>query len=405
MNPELSEVMSALTAWKEVAERLAPEFQSAPTELHFELTYSCNQTCRMCDMIPLLKGHKGQKVMTAADIENFIAEDEVLKGIETVILSGGEPFLRKDLPEIAEAVRRRFPRASLGILSNLYDRKMTLAGLAEIERRIGLDGLWIGSSLDGASPATHDTVRNEKNAFVNLMETLPEVRKHFVKSVSLTFTVTPLNYHEILACHELAASLGCWFGVQMIVQKDDMEVLGFSEEMYDEAERQIEEIIKQDFRDNDVYGFLGGPTPENYHALWARIYYLAMMVPYHRQKSRIVKHCPAGRRFAMVDPYGNLSFCPVLKSKEIGNVRDEAIGAIWPGKTADGLRRDIDDHKCDCWLICMSLVAMDQLFRTTPAGVRFPDRPRDSLSRRIPAFMRRVARHINRVSRHAVGSS
>ena len=71
-------------------------------ELHFELTYQCNEQCVMCDLWPRYRKSPElkEKELTSEEIFRFVNKSAYLKNINMVLLSGGKPFLRKDLPEL-----------------------------------------------------------------------------------------------------------------------------------------------------------------------------------------------------------------------------------------------------------------------------------------------------------------
>lgn len=67
-----------------------------PQELHLELTYNCNSRCIMCDLWDFDKRQADKKSeLTLDEIKRFIQESSHLNKIDTVVLSGGEPFKKR----------------------------------------------------------------------------------------------------------------------------------------------------------------------------------------------------------------------------------------------------------------------------------------------------------------------
>src|SRR3989338_4962752 len=68
-----------------------------PYKLSFAITYRCNLRCGMC----CIWKRPRQPELTAKEIESFFARSN---GFSWVGLTGGEVFLRDDLPDIAAIV-------------------------------------------------------------------------------------------------------------------------------------------------------------------------------------------------------------------------------------------------------------------------------------------------------------
>jgi SynChlorMet cassette radical SAM/SPASM protein ScmE len=106
-----------------------------------------------------------------------------------VTISGGEPFFRKDLPELVEGIVRN--RMRFNILSNgtLITDEMA-AFLASTGR---CDGVQI--SIDGSVPTTHDACRGEGN-FLKAMQGIKSLQKHNVP-VSVRVTIHKQNVWDL----------------------------------------------------------------------------------------------------------------------------------------------------------------------------------------------------------------
>jgi SynChlorMet cassette radical SAM/SPASM protein ScmE len=109
--------------------------------------------------------------------------------VMNVTISGGEPFFRKDLPELVEGIVRN--RMRFNILSNgtLITDEMA-AFLASTGR---CDGVQI--SIDGSVPTTHDACRGEGN-FLKAMQGIKSLQKHNVP-VSVRVTIHKQNVWDL----------------------------------------------------------------------------------------------------------------------------------------------------------------------------------------------------------------
>src|SRR3989339_2069815 len=108
-----------------------------PIDCVLALTYNCNARCTMCDI---------WKIKNSPEIAV-----EELKKLPTTLrdinLSGGEPFLRKDLPEVVEIVNQRCPKARIVISSNGFSTALILKQMEKI-LKIKPD-IGVAISIDG----------------------------------------------------------------------------------------------------------------------------------------------------------------------------------------------------------------------------------------------------------------
>ncbi|OGS22118.1 MAG: hypothetical protein A3J83_03870 [Elusimicrobia bacterium RIFOXYA2_FULL_40_6] len=325
-------------------------YRIAPEELHIELTYKCNSRCIMCEI--WLPGNvlKKEKELTLKELEKLIKTANKLKKIKKVVLSGGEPFLRKDIVKVCSLFIRSYPGISVGILSNLLLNTREITGqIGKILESEPAD-FWIGSSLDGIG-ATHDLVRGRKGAFAALVRNVKAIKKHYPKiSCSLTYTLTPKNYKDLFKSYKLSKKLGCYFGSQFVVQKKETEKFAWKEEEFKSIEKQVKIII--DCEQENCFS----TTPETI--------FLKNLVNYARKPKRYIDECSLGRNIALLNPYGELYACPINKQKmTIGNIRKTGFDKLWDSAKAESIRRFIDEKKCHCWLYCSTIPAIQKMMR------------------------------------------
>src|SRR5512133_2917064 len=74
-----------------------------PVYVILGLTYDCNSFCRTCFNWEQLRKEKEHELSTEELLKTIDSLDELL----FVVMSGGEPFMRRDLPEICEALSKK----------------------------------------------------------------------------------------------------------------------------------------------------------------------------------------------------------------------------------------------------------------------------------------------------------
>jgi SynChlorMet cassette radical SAM/SPASM protein ScmE len=157
------------------------------------ITGKCNLRCLYCL-------HFTSPLDVAEDLpkEEWLAFFEELGRLAVlkVILEGGEPFIRPDLPEIIEGVVKN--RLRFEILSNGTLITDELAAFLATTRRC--DSVQI--SIDGSQPETHDACRGKGN-FYKAIKGLEHLKRH---GVNVRVRVT-INRHNLEDLEEVARFL------------------------------------------------------------------------------------------------------------------------------------------------------------------------------------------------------
>ena len=120
-------------------------------------------------------------------------------GSPVILFSGGEPTMRKDLPELAEYAKSKGMRAVISTNGTLIDEKM-----AKVLKKIGLS--YVGISLDGVRE-TNDKFRGVPGAFDAAMDGLRNCMKEDIK-VGLRFTINKKNVVDIPAIFDIIEEEG-----------------------------------------------------------------------------------------------------------------------------------------------------------------------------------------------------
>jgi heme d1 biosynthesis radical SAM protein NirJ len=158
----------------------------------WNLIRRCNLTCLHCYSISADKDFPGE--LSTADAFR-VMDDLKAFGVPVLILSGGEPLLRRDLFDIAARAKRMGFYTGLSSNGTLID-----APMAERIAAIGFD--YVGVSLDGLEE-THDRFRRKKGAFAASLAGIRHCRNRGVR-VGLRFTLTQDNAGDLFALIALA---------------------------------------------------------------------------------------------------------------------------------------------------------------------------------------------------------
>jgi len=180
---------------KENLIRKAPP-ESGLLFLGWETTLACNLKCKTCyssSSIPKQNELSKQQVLSTFSDARKI-------GARLISLTGGEPFLRQDLPEILlETIQMGYEGIFLPTNGVIARDKLPL--LAPIK-----DYVSIGVSLDGPNAEVNDSIR--------IPSSYKEAIESIKKAVEIGFTtiilmtVTQSNYHYVDEMLTLAQKLG-----------------------------------------------------------------------------------------------------------------------------------------------------------------------------------------------------
>lgn len=160
----------------------------------WNLIRRCNLRCLHCYSVSGDVDFPGE--LTTEEVYATLADLRAF-GVKVLILSGGEPLLRRDIFDISARARQLGFFLCLSSNGALVDAPMA-------DRIAGADYDYVGVSLDGIG-ATHDRFRRRDGAFEASMHGLRLLRDRGVK-VGVRFTMTSDNEAELEPLIDLCES-------------------------------------------------------------------------------------------------------------------------------------------------------------------------------------------------------
>lgn len=318
----------------------------APTVLHVNVNLRCNTRCAMCNIWELKSTH-------VLSLERFdkIFSDPVYRRIEYIILAGGEPTLRNDLPEIIELMHRHMPRLKkLMIPSNVINRGSIQMQYPRIARYCAEHQirLTLGVSLDGIAE-THDKIRGVKGAFEKVMENvafLKQLQKEVPFNMSIDPTIFSMNVHEMQKLKDLADRLDMPITFQIASLADDY---------YHNAD--IEEVLKVNNEGRmRMVEFLRRQVAES-SLLDALAYYYAEVIENLEGSPTRGLPCPFADQGLLLNPDGSLQYCH--NSRPIGNVSEKNSSQLYYAPENLAYRDKVRKESCpSCRMSCLFFVSL-----------------------------------------------
>jgi len=160
-----------------------------PTLLNLPITGNCNSRCVMCDVWKT----KSKDEITADQLRQVLS-GRLFRHVQHVGISGGEPTLRRDLPECAAAIVDSLPKLkSLSVTSHGFQVARWKDFAPQMLKACEAKGVAfkLNFSLDGVG-ATHDEVRGIPKAFSRTMNSI-ELAEELGISVQLQATLSRQN--------------------------------------------------------------------------------------------------------------------------------------------------------------------------------------------------------------------
>lgn len=167
-----------------------------------ELTTRCPLKCRMC-----IRDEAEDWFSSDMNIEDFRKLTPYFKDVETVVLEGwGESLLHKDILEAIRLVKAEGAQAGFVTSGRLLNREY----ISEIIST-GVD--FIGFSLSGATPVTHDSIRinSDLKSLIGHIQTFNEIKKERglnCPRLHIVYLMLRDNISEVSELPRLAKEIG-----------------------------------------------------------------------------------------------------------------------------------------------------------------------------------------------------
>ena len=172
--------------------------QGLPIGGNFELTPRCNFDCPMCYVHLHQKDQEAMGRELTAGEWIQIAREARNKGMMFALLTGGEPFVRKDFFEIYEAMR------AMGILISINSNGSMLRGPI-LERLLENPPLRMNISLYGGCRETYRQMCGQ-DVFETVTENIRALKAAGV-DIRLNLSITPHNRQDIRKIYEISREL------------------------------------------------------------------------------------------------------------------------------------------------------------------------------------------------------
>jgi MoaA/NifB/PqqE/SkfB family radical SAM enzyme len=330
--------------------RVTGRVNSLPVSLTVSVTNSCNSRCRTCLLWKLYaeKPNLKQEEFKTWEFEKTF--QSIKKQIFWVTMSGGEPFLRPDLPEICVAFADNCSPGIINIPTNALLPSAIETKTKLILEKCSKSNVVLNLSLDGIGEI-HDEIRNVPGNFKLFLDTydrLDKLKTEFsnlqlgIHSVVSNFSIEHLN-----DVYEFSKKLGADSYITEIAEHRT-ELFNTAENIApsaDEYANFINTLSKKITDDSSSKKNVSKTT-----RAFRLIYY--QIASKELKENRQIIPCFAGLASAQINPFGDVWPCCVLGyDKSMGNLREVNYDfkKIWFSEEAHAIRKYIkSDNNCAC---------------------------------------------------------
>jgi radical SAM protein with 4Fe4S-binding SPASM domain len=282
---------------------------------------------------------------TEADREIRPEELEILPRVRFANVTGGEPFVRKDLDRIVAVLFKKSPRVVISTSGWFEDR---LVQLAKEFPRIG-----IRISIEGLSQK-NDELRGRQGGFDKGLRTLLTLREMGLKDIGFGCTVSNHNSADMLALYRLSKALGMEFATAAFHNS-------YYFHKYDNQITNKKEVI------GNFEKLIEMQMQEKHPKSWSRAFFNNGLINYIEGNRRMLP-CEAGSINFFVDPYGEVYPCNGLEKRlwmeSMGNIRRvSAFDEIWNSEQAQRVREKVSCCPKNCWMVGTAAPVMKKYIR------------------------------------------
>jgi len=344
----------AIAAPKAILFRTLGSPKSLPFNLTISLTYNCNSRCRTCN---IWRMKKERAELSLEEYERIFRN--LGSSVFWVTLSGGEPFLRKDIVEIAKSLYKNCHPKIINIPTNGLLGEIIAEKSQQIALACPKSEIVVNLSLDGVG-TKHDEIRGIPGNFDRAMTTYSHLRKINLPNLSLGVhsVISKLNHEDIPElCDFVLDELKPDSYISEVAER--RVELGTTESDITPSAEDYAKAVDYIAKRTSAYKKISADktTKTKNISRFTRAFRLgyygfakdALALPLGKAKQPIP--CYSGFASGQISPEGDVWGC-CIRAEPLGNLRengaDYELKKIWFSARADGFRTSVKKGVCSC---------------------------------------------------------
>ncbi|MEJ1487666.1 MAG: radical SAM protein [Candidatus Sedimenticola sp. (ex Thyasira tokunagai)] len=296
------------------------------------LTRRCNLACAHCYMDAEARLEGGEGELSTDEVKVLLDEIASRSNETMVVLTGGEPMVRRDLEQLVAHGDQ------LG-LSIVVGTNGVLLDETRVKALKAAGAMGMGISLDSLDPESHDSFRGCSGSWEKTLNGMDLCRKHDLP-FQVHFSVTEQNAHEVQSMIDFAKASGAH-----VLNIFFLVCTGRGESMSDITPARYEEVLKQliEAQEQTQDLIIRARCAPHYKRV---AYEHNPNSPLTRAEGYEGGGCLAGIHYCRITPEGGVTACPYIPDEE-GSIRDQDFWEIWDkAPTFEQLRNPSLEGKC-----------------------------------------------------------
>jgi len=311
--------------------------------IHF-VTHKCNARCKHCFID--FRNEASSDELSISEIERLTKK--MGGSLYNVNLTGGEPFLRKDIFEIVSLYCKNTSAEIINITTNGTYTDAVRDLIERFRSAKFKQKLMFSISIDNFEPA-HDDNRGVKGIYSNALKTYKLIESYEDRQIvgTISITVTPHNHCTVTGLYRHLRRQGVKSFFPILIREEGAVRNIENKPAILAAWSKLQAQIKAD----RLEGM--GDDPKGIYSK-ARSDLINKILPEIYLTKRYVCHCSAGTLFGVIRPNGDVLPCEVLDSRNLGNLRDYDMDfmKLWNSEKSGQWRRDLKKNRCSCSFEC-----------------------------------------------------
>tara|TARA_Y100000310_G_scaffold168480_1_gene168531 strand:- start:831 stop:1994 length:1164 start_codon:yes stop_codon:yes gene_type:complete len=320
-----------------------------PTSIVFFITNKCNARCIHCFYWKEL--NTPEKEMNIPEIRKIAHS---LKDSYSIVITGGEPFLRKDIYDICKSFNGKI--STLRLATNGLKTSFIHETVSKMLKHCSFRQIDIQISIDGPEEL-HDHIRGVKGCYNSAIETikrlkaLKSIHSRTKLNIEIITALNKKNHNKIKAIASNASQLRTPVNF-IITRSSSYGVFNLpkiaSSEIYPK-EKNITDLSSEELK--NIFSELKAINSSQPYKFWNienQLYLKYSIELLEKRKKRF--DCYAGTVDGVIYPNGEVALCEL--TKPIGNLKNYNFNlySLWHSKKANEMRKNI--RQCSCIHSC-----------------------------------------------------
>ncbi len=317
-----------------------------PAELIFFVTTRCGYKCKSCFYWQEL--NTGKNELSLEEIRKVSAS---LDDMSRILISGGEPYLRSDLPEICKIFHDQNNCGHFHIPTHGFNPDRIAETAERILKLCPRAVINFGFSIDGLK-RTHEEISQIPGSFEKVLQSAKKVsalrNKYSNMSVHVICVVSNKNYDEIIPLANLLRQEVPVAGLLPTPIRGEPlspDLKPPAPEAWRNLMDRLDPIIGSSREANLSL------TLDRYFARSRRRYFDKVTADILETGKQPVA-CTAGDTIGVMEPDGRIKLCELKLAIDVGNIRnvDYDFRKVWFSPEANAVREKV--KSCSCYHGC-----------------------------------------------------